>query len=174
MYEPMSCRPEAAGDRWSYVNIDNRAECAEFKISWVFETCQQDRFNDECLPGGNSLHEDNKYRPPNTRKWLSSSCCHGLPGRTPVGFRRGSVLTHLNRPPPPQTVTPPHQLLHLKSSITFSGGSDAGLSGALQHAEERQRWEVLIPSEGGPVRLWPSLPALAHWPPHLPLLLYAD
>lgn len=41
---------------------------------------------------------------------------------------------------PSSTATPPRLLLHLKSSVTFSGSCEGGLRGAVQHAEGRQ-WE---------------------------------
>lgn len=83
---------ETDGHTW--INTDNRTECAALKIPSVFHTS-----NDRPTP----------------RKWLSSSCCYGLPGRTPISpqetFRGAS---------------PPLQLLHPKFSITFSGSSEAG------------------------------------------------
>lgn len=63
-------------DGHTRINTDNRTECAALRTPSVFHT------SDGC---------------PAPRKWLSSSCCYWLPGRTPISL----ALTQLNCPPSP-------------------------------------------------------------------------
>lgn len=182
---PIVQRQEASGGRWPHISIyiktDNTAECAAFIISWVFQTRQQDRFDDgvECLPGRNSLHGDNKHPTAQPQEvtqqqllpWVTRQDTHSIP--------TSLALTHRTPPPSPrpvkrQTETPPHLLLHLQSSVTFSGGSDAGLCGTCSMQRGgREKWEMggvnpiwvrmwAAQENKAAARLWPSLPALAH------------
>ena len=136
-----------AADRWSNMS-EHRRRSRMRRIRNLLSVSN--------MPTGRGLTMRN--RPPCAGKWLSSSCCHGLPGRTPIRISTGSLLTHLNPPTPTQPPT-------FKSSVTFSGGWLVQACAEERRGEADQgregRWEVLIPSEGGPARLWPSLPALA-------------
>lgn len=129
------------------LNADDGAECAAFIISWVFQTRQRDGFNGEKQT---ALHREVTQQ--QLLPWVTR--------QDTLRISTGSLLTHLTpTQPPPQPPT-------FKSSITFFLGrlAGAGLCGACRGEADQGRegrWEVLIPSEGGPARLWPSLPALA-------------
>lgn len=151
---------EAAGDRWSHMSIDRPQSrmCCVHNLLTIQRTATGQVWwrcvvlaREKQPPCGIT-----SIPPPYPKKWLSSSCCHGLPGKTPIASQQvyasdpqPSPLPILLHPLKQQTVTPPSNAA--PPSLSQEALMQACVEPRMHHAERRgkDKWEVLIPSELG-------------------------